>query len=214
MTDYSQLRIMGVLQRIAVAYGISALIVLSAPRRWLPGIGAFILLIYWGILYFFGGSDPYSLHGNVTIPFDRAILGENHLYRGFGIPFDPEGILSSLPSVVTVIIGYLAGMMIKETGRNRVPLKLVLYGIAFTIIGYLWGLVFPMNKPLWTSSYVLYTAGLASLLFALLIYIIDVKGYKKWTLHLFGFRKESLVPFCPVGCLGQNPAPVDPHPRR
>ena len=115
LTDYSHLRIMGVLQRIAVAYGIAALIVLVAPRRWLPGIGVFILLIYWGILYFFGGSDPYSLPGNATIPFDRALLGENHLYRGFGIPFDPEGILSSLPSVVTVLIGYLAGMMIRET---------------------------------------------------------------------------------------------------
>ncbi|MHB8139611.1 MAG: acyltransferase family protein, partial [Smithellaceae bacterium] len=166
MTDYSQLRIMGVLQRIAVAYGIAALIVLSAPRKWLSGIGAFILLVYWGILYFCGGLDPYSLQENVIIPFDRAIMGENHLYRGFGIPFDPEGILSSLPSVVTVIIGYLAGIMIKETDRNRVPVKLVLYGTAFTITGYLWGLVFPLNKPLWTSSYVLFTAGLAFLLFA------------------------------------------------
>ena len=118
MTDYSQLRIMGVLQRIAVAYGLAAIIVLSAPRRWLPGIGAVILMIYWGILYFWGGSDPYSLQGNATIPFDRAILGENHLYRGFGIPFDPEGILSSLPAAVTVIIGYLAGMMI-QTNRKE-----------------------------------------------------------------------------------------------
>ncbi len=195
MTDYSHVRIMGVLQRIAVAYGIAALIVLSAPRRWLPGIGALILLIYWGILFFFGGSDPYSLAGNAAIPFDRAILGENHLYRGFGIPFDPEGILSSLPAVVTVMIGYLAGMMIKETQRNRAPVKLVLYGAAFTIAGYLWGLVFPLNKPLWTSSYVLYTAGLAALLFALLIYIIDMKGYKKWTSFFVVFGMNPLLIF-------------------
>lgn len=194
-TDYSQLRIMGVLQRIAVAYGLAALIVLSAPRRWLPGIGVVILLIYWGILYFFGGSDPYSLQGNATISLDRAILGENHLYRGFGIPFDPEGILSSLPSVVTVMIGYLAGMMIRETERNRVPVKLVLYGIAFTITGYLWGLVFPLNKPLWTSSYVLYTAGLAAIVFAALIYIIDLRGYKKWTLLFSVFGRNPLFLF-------------------
>lgn len=195
MTDFSQMRIMGVLQRIAVAYGVAALIVLSAPRKWLPGIGATILLGYWGILILFGGSDPYSLVGNATIPLDRAILGENHLYRGFGIPFDPEGFLSSLPSVVTVIIGYLAGRTIKETAKYRVPLKLTLYGIAFTIAGYLWGFVFPVNKPLWTSSYVLYTAGLAALLFALLIYIIDMKGCKKWTLLFSVFGRNPLFLF-------------------
>lgn len=195
MTDYSQLRIMGVLQRIAVAYGIAALIVLSAPRSWLPGIGVFILFSYWGILYFFGGPDPYSLHTNFTISFDKAILGESHLYKGFGIPFDPEGILSSLPAVVTVITGYLAGMMIRETSRDRVPLKLSIFGIVCTIVGYIWGLVFPINKPLWTSSYVLYTAGLASLLFALLIYMIDIKGYKKWDLPFSVFGMNSLFLF-------------------
>ncbi len=195
MTDYSNLRIMGVLQRIAVAYGVAAFIVLAAPRRWLPGVGAFILLAYWGILYFFGGSDPYSLSGNATIPFDRAILGEVHLYRGFGIPFDPEGILSSLPAVATVIIGCLAGMMIAETGRNRVPLKLAPAGMVLAATGYLWGLIFPINKPLWTGSYVLYTAGLAALLFALLIYIIDVKGHKKWSLMFSVFGMNPLLLF-------------------
>jgi predicted acyltransferase len=195
LTDVSQLRIMGVLQRIALAYGIAALIILLAPQRWLPGIGALILLGYWAILYYFGGSDPYSLHGNAAIPFDRAILGEGHLYRGFGIPFDPEGILSTLPAVVTVMIGYLAGMMIKEMKRDQVWMRLALYGIAFAFAGYLWGLVFPMNKPLWTSSYVLYTAGLATLLLALLIYIIDVKGHQKWTVFFAVFGMNPLLIF-------------------
>ena len=184
LTDYSHLRIMGVLQRIALAYGLAALLVLCAPRHWLPGIGAFVLLVYWGILYFVGGPDPYSLSENATIPLDRAILGEAHLYRGFGIPFDPEGILSSLPSAVTVIIGYLAGMLIKETERNQIPIKLIFYGMIFASAGYIWGFVFPINKPLWTSSYVLYTAGLAALTFAIIIYIIDLKGYRKWS-HFF-----------------------------
>ena len=195
MTDYSQLRIMGVLQRIAVAYALAALIVMSAPRRWLPGIGVFILLIYWGILYFFGGPDPYSLHTNATIPFDKAILGASHLYKGFGIPFDPEGILSSLPSVATVLTGYLAGLMIHETERDRAPVQLSFFGIAFTIAGYLWGLVLPLNKPLWTSSYVLYTGGLAAVLFALLIYIIDIKAYKKWSLPFLVFGMNPLFLF-------------------
>jgi predicted acyltransferase len=195
LTDYSQVRIMGVLQRIAVAYGIAALIVLSAKQRWLPGIGAIILLGYWGLLFFFGGSDPYSLAGNATIPFDRAVLGESHLYRGFGLPFDPEGLLSSLPSVVTVIIGYLAGTIIKKADRKQVVIELVCYGAAFTIAGYLWGFVFPLNKPLWTSSYVLYTAGLAALLLAILIYIIDLKACKKWTIIFLVFGINPLFLF-------------------
>ncbi|MEN6375391.1 MAG: hypothetical protein ABFD75_11515 [Smithella sp.] len=195
MTDYSQLRIMGVLQRIALAYGFAALIVMSAPRRWLPGIGIFILLVYWGILYFFGGPDSYSLHTNAAIPFDRAILGESHLYKGFGIPFDPEGILSSLPSVVTVLIGYLAGMMIQKTAKDRVLIKLSIFGIVCTITGYIWGIVLPINKPLWTGSYVLYTSGLASLLFTLLIYMIDIKRYIKWSLLFSVFGMNPLFLF-------------------
>lgn len=195
LTDYSHLRIMGVLQRIALAYGLTALLVLCAPRRLLPGIGAFILLAYWGILCFFGGPDPYSLSGNATIPLDRAVLGENHLYRGFGIPFDPEGILSSLPAAVTVMIGYLAGGVIRETERGRAPLRLIAYGLVFAVAGTLWGFVFPINKPLWTSSYVLYTAGLAALLFAVLIYIIDLKKYRKWTLLFSVFGMNPLFLF-------------------
>ena len=183
------------LQRIAVAYGIAALIFMSAPRRWLPGIGVFILLSYWSILYFFGGTDPYSLHTNITISFDKAILGENHLYKGFGVPFDPEGILSSLPAAATIITGYLAGMMTRETAKDRMLLKLSVFGIVCTIVGYIWGIVLPINKPLWTSSYVLYTAGLASLLFALLIYLIDIKGYKKWSLIFSVFGMNSLFLF-------------------
>ena len=195
MTDYSQLRIMGVLQRIAVAYGMAAFVVLAVPRRWLPGMGVLMLMLYWAILYFSGGPDPYSLSGNATIGFDRAILGEAHLYKGFGIPFDPEGILSSLPAAVTVLIGYLAGTMIQETTVNRAPLKLALYGAAFTITGYLWGFIFPINKPLWTSSYVLYTAGLAALLFALLLYMMDIKGNKKWALLFSVFGMNPLLLF-------------------
>lgn len=195
LTDYPHLRIMGVLQRIALAYGLAALLVFCSPRRRLPGIGALILLAYWGILYFFGGSDPYSLSGNATIPLDRAILGENHLYRGFGIPFDPEGILSSLPAAVTVLIGYLAGGVIRETEIARVPLRLSVCGLAAAFAGYVWGFVFPINKPLWTSSYVLYTAGLAALAFAVLIYIIELEGYRKWTVLFSVFGMNPLFLF-------------------
>lgn len=192
MTDYSSLRIMGVLQRIALAYGIASLIVLSAPRKYVPYIGVGILLIYWGILSWFGGGDPYSLKENATITFDTAILGESHLYKGFGIPFDPEGLLSTIPAVVTVLLGYLVGVFIKNTEKHKIPARLALYGFTATVAGRLWGFLLPINKPLWTSSYVLYTAGLAAMFFALLIFIIDVKGYKKWTSFFVVFGVNPL----------------------
>jgi len=204
ITDYSQLRIMGVLQRIAVAYFFAAIIVLALSRKWIAITGGVILLAYWGILYFLGGDDPYSLTGNLTIPFDSAILGEAHLYRGFregGVPvaFDPEGLLSSLPAIVTVLIGYLAGILIKETEKVKVPVKLLAYGAVFTLAGYVWGFVFPINKPLWTSSYVLYTAGQAAILFGILIFIIDIKGYKKWTSFFVVFGLNPLFIFALSG---------------
>jgi len=190
LTDYSHLRIMGVLQRIALAYGLAALIVLTVKRRRLPGITAIILLAYWGILWFFGGADPYSLSGNAVSILDRAVLGENHLYRGFGIPFDPEGILSSLPAAASVLIGYLVGAVIKETKGKQAVLQLTGLGVFFLASGYAWSFVFPFNKPLWTSSYALYTAGLATILFAALIDIIDLRGLKKWTpvFSIFGLN--------------------------
>jgi len=193
--DFSRLRIMGVLQRIAVAYCLSSLIVLSVRKKYLPWIGAVILLAYWWILCHFGTGDPYSLETNATIPFDRAVLGGNHLYRGFGIPFDPEGLLSTLPAVVTPIIGYLAGSLIRESRREKVPLRLALAGVAGMIAGIIWGQFFPINKPLWTSSYVLYTAGWASLVLGFLIWIIDLQGYKKWTTFFVVFGKNPLFIF-------------------
>ncbi len=198
-TDYSKLRIMGVLQRIAIAYGIGSLIVLAVNRKYLPLTGAFILLIYWGILYYFGGSDPYSLADNAAVPFDKAIIGESHLYKGYGIPFDPEGLLSTIPAFVTVIFGYLAGSVIRQTEKIKVPRVLAIYGIAGVAAGFLWGFVFPLNKPLWTSSYVLYAAGWALLVLALLIWIIDLKGYSKWTSFFVVFGMNPLVIFALSG---------------
>lgn len=197
--DYSKLRILGVLQRIALAYGLGSLIVLSSPRKWLPYIGAFILFAYWGILYFAGGSDPYSLTANATIPFDRSILGESHLYKGFGIPFDPEGFLSTLPAIVTVILGYMAGQLVNTSEHSKVPGKLVLWGIAGIGAGLLWGLVFPINKPLWTSSYVLYTAGWACIVLSVFIWIIDLKGFTRWTSFFVVFGMNPLFIFALSG---------------
>ena len=199
LTDYSKLRIMGVLQRIALAYGIGAVIVLAVNRKFLPYIAVSILLIYWGILYFFGGADPYSLSGNIAPKFDTFFLGKAHLYQGFGITFDPEGLLSTFPAIATVIIGYLAGNLISGTERAKVPLKLLIYGVAGFAIGIVWGQFFPINKPLWTSSYVIYCAGWACMIMALLIWVIDLKGYSKWTSFFVVFGMNPLFIFALSG---------------
>ena len=201
--DFSKLRIMGVLQRIALAYGIAAIVVLSVNRKYLPWLGGIILLAYWGLVVYFGGSDPYSLSGNPAAPFDSALLGENHLYRGFGIPFDPEGIFSTIPAVVTVIIGYLIGGLIREFPKKEVPLILVIFGIVAVAIGALWGNYFPISKPVWSSSYVLYTAGMASLWMAGLIWLIDVKGYSRWTSFFVVFGVNPLFIFAASGLWGR-----------
>jgi predicted acyltransferase len=197
--DFSKLRILGVLQRIALAYGLGSIIVLSARKSWLPYISALILLAYWGILYFFGGTEPYSLEGNAATGFDKLLLGESHLYRGFGIPFDPEGLLSTIPAIVTVILGYMAGGVIAGTEKPKLPLRFLLLGAAGIGAGLLWSLVFPINKPLWTSSYVLYTAGWASVVMAVLIWIIDLRGYKRWTGFFVVFGMNPLFIYALAG---------------
>lgn len=197
--DFSKLRIMGVLQRIAVVYLFASLIVLSVQRKWLPFITGGILLAYWGILYFLGSGDPYSLDTNATIPFDRMILSENHLYKGFGIPFDPEGLLSSLPAIATALLGYTGGMLITETEKSKLPLRLAIAGFACVVAGWVWGQFFPINKPLWTSSYVLYSAGWASIVLGALIWIIDVKSYTRWTKFFIVFGMNPLFIFALSG---------------
>lgn len=202
--DYSKLRILGVLQRIALAYGIGSVIVLAFPRKYLLYLGGAILLFYWMLLYVLGGADPYSLQGNGTIQFDSAILGVNHLYRGFGIPFDPEGLLSTIPAVVTVILGYLIGALVKEAEKTSVPKKLLITGISAIALAVLWGFFFPINKPLWTSSYVLYTAGWACSVLAFLIWIIDLKGYSRWTSFFVVFGMNPLFIYALSGLWGRT----------
>lgn len=197
--DFSHLRIMGVLQRIALVYGIASIIVLSVRKKYLPFILGFILIGYWALLYFFGGDDPFSLEGNLTIPFDTVILGSDHLYKGFGIPFDPEGLLSTLPAIGTALLGYMAGALIKQAEGSKIPALLVMWGVVGVVAGWLWGLVFPINKALWTSSYVLYAGGWASVVLGVLIWVIDLKDYKKWTSFFVVFGVNPLFIFALSG---------------
>jgi len=196
--DYSTLRILGVLQRIALAYGIGAIICLTVRRDFLWIVISALLLGYWALLALAGGSAPYALETNFALKVDLAILGANHLYQGFGIPFDPEGLLSTIPSVATVIIGYFIGGIITPTSGKKdgkVLVKLILFGISALGLGILWGIVFPINKALWTSSYVLYTAGWGMIVFGLLYYLVDVLKIQKWGVFFTIFGTNAIFAY-------------------
>jgi predicted acyltransferase len=198
--DYSTLRIMGVLQRIALAYFIASILCLGIKRDYLWIVIAVILLIYWALLAFSGGTDPYSLSGNLVRRIDLAILGKNHMYTGFGIPFDPEGLLSTLPAVATVIAGYYIGEIIgKGSASGPTVLKLLFIGAAATGLGLLWSMLFPINKPLWTSSYVLFTAGIATGALALVYLIADVLKFKIWGAFFSVFGTNALFSYFLAG---------------
>ncbi len=198
--DYSTFRIMGVLQRIALAYGIGAFICTTIRRDYLWIVTIVFLLSYWGLLGIFGGADPYSPEGNFALKVDAAILGKNHLYQDFGIAFDPEGLLSTIPAVCTVIIGYYIGEIIgKGSASGKTVLKLFLIGAAATGLGLLWNMVFPINKPLWTSPYVLYTAGIAIAVLALMYLITDVLKFRKWAVFFNVFGTNALFAYFLAG---------------
>jgi predicted acyltransferase len=199
--DLSTIRLMGILPRIALAYCITSFIVLSVPVKWVKIISAVILLAYWAVLLIFGEGHPFTLEGSLVRRFDIAVLGINHIADFHGVKFDQTGLLSTLPSLVNILLGYLAAKLIDtseiKTGAIK---KLMLYGIAGIAFGLLWSLVLPINKPLWTSSFVLYTCGFASLLLGILLWIIDIKGYSKWAnpFLVFGVNPLFLYVFSEV----------------
>lgn len=172
----SNLRILGVLQRIALAYGIAAIAVRFLARNGetyrISILAALLLFGYWILCRSLGAPpDPYSLEGFVGTHVDRALLGPSHLYRGEGVPFDPEGLLSTLPAVVQVLLGWWTGVTLLRSSKDESLLgKLLLVGVHWLFIASVWQLEFPLNKKIWTSTFVLYTSGLALFALCLLIY--------------------------------------------
>ncbi len=191
---FSETRVFGVLQRIALCYGIAAALIWFFKPRTSAWIAAGLLLLYWGCLYWFPGSgDPLSLEGNAVLRIDRWLLGEKHLYHGEGIAFDPEGLLSTLPAVANVIGGYLAGDWIRRHGASWETLtRLLLAGAGLCFLAWCWNHFLPVNKKLWTSSFVLLTVGLDCILLAAIIYIIDFKHATRWTRFFTVFGKNPL----------------------
>jgi len=192
--DFASLRIMGVLQRIALCYGIASLVIYYFKTRGAIVFSVLALLIYWALLYFFGDApDPYTLEGNAALKFDQLLIPDRNVYKGYGIPFDPEGLLSTLPAIVNVIAGFLAGMFIQKKGNQLGTVRtLALAGVVLTALGLLWNVFFPINKPIWTSSYVLYTVGLDLIILAVLMLVIEVANLKGWTYFFEVFGRNPL----------------------
>ena len=200
---FATLRIFGVLQRIALAYTFAALVIYFFKLRGAFYTATLLLLGYWMITAFSGypapdGSiDPFSLEGFWGTHLDRSILGADHMYKGEGVPFDPEGIASTIPAIAQVIFGFLVGDYIRQKGKNAdMVANLFVAGMVLWIAGMAWGLVFPINKKIWTSSYVLYTTGLAILLLATMIQLIEFRNWKGAMSRFFDvFGKNPLFIF-------------------
>jgi predicted acyltransferase len=187
-------RIFGVLQRIALAYGIGGTIVLLFSLRNTIIVSAVILIGYQVLLLGYG-QDPYSLEHNLARYIDLLLIGENNMYGGFGIPFEPEGLLHSFSSAINVVLGFVLGNLIFSKEKKELVKTLSILGIALILLGVSWGFFFPINKPIWTSSYVLYTVGLGTVLWALLIYLIDILNWQKWTYIFRVFGRNPLASY-------------------
>ena len=183
ITQFDHIRILGVMPRLAICYGVGSLIALSVGRRGLPWtIGG--LLVVYAIILLTGNGFEFA-DTNVIAVVDRAVLGVDHMYAdtidGVTLKFDPEGLLSTLPSIAHMLIGFMVGGMIVKTKDNTLRINnLFILGTILTFAGFLLDFGMPINKKIWSPTFVLTTCGLAASFLGLLIWIIDIKGYKKW----------------------------------
>lgn len=190
--SWESLRLMGVLQRIALAFGFASAIVWACGRGTKPRAvliaTAALLIAYWAACLAFGApGDPYGPQGWFGTAVDRALLGEGHLYRGEGRPFDPEGLASTAPAVAQVLLGWWVGQAVAGARRDAALVaRLFLWATALLVLAWLWQLQMPMNKKIWTSSYVLHTTGLATMALAACIHLVDIR---RRPAELFGWAR-------------------------
>jgi predicted acyltransferase len=184
--DFDTMRYGSVLGRIGLAWMLAAIIYMNAGRNFRMVWFTMILIGYWMLLLLFpahdlGATDPFSQEGNLASYIDRLLM-PGRLYRG---NHDPEGLFSTIPAISTALLGMFTGEFMMSKYLSDKPLKKVLYllvaGIVFIIIGKLWDIAFPINKNLWSSSFVCFVGGLSILLFALFYLVIDVWEYRKWS---------------------------------
>lgn len=216
--NFGTFRIMGVLQRIALVYLITSVLFLHFNWRQLVGISAVLLFGYWLIMTVIPvpGCEVTTIADkacNLAAYLDRMILTENHIWRG-GKVYDPEGLLSTIPAIVTCISGVLTGLWLTASNESRIKniesgnsifdirdskfdkaAAMFFFGLILLALGYVWNSYFPMNKALWTSSYVLATSGLALLILAACYWLIDIQGYKRWAWPFVIFGVNALPLF-------------------
>jgi predicted acyltransferase len=197
--DYTHLRIPGVLQRIAIAYLFAAVIYLHTGIRGQVLAIVALLLGYWALQALVaapGASAPALEPGrDLGAYVDRMIFTTHHLWQ-HSKTWDPEGLLSTLPAIATALLGGLAGTWMRsDRSSSRKVAGLIVAGSAGAILGLAWGRFFPINKSLWTSSYVVFTAGLAAVFLAICYYLIDVRGYRKWSKPFVVFGSNAIAAY-------------------
>ncbi|MCP2620336.1 heparan-alpha-glucosaminide N-acetyltransferase domain-containing protein, partial [Candidatus Aminicenantes bacterium AC-334-K16] len=193
--DLAHLRIPGVLQRIAICYFLASLLYLKTSRRFQLGLSIFILLGYWAALKFIPfpghGPDAFSAEANLAGYIDTKLLA-GHLYRPH---FDPEGLLSTCPALVTTLLGVFTGEWLR---RRQLSLKikmarLVPAGLGLLGLGLVFNPFFPINKNLWTSTYVLFTGGAAILTLSICLLVVEIGGYRKWAYPFLVFGTNPIT---------------------
>lgn len=199
MINFDHIRMLGVMPRLAICYGVGSLMALSMHRKALAWTVAALLAVYAAVLLFCNGL-MFSAD-NIIAVIDRAVLGEAHMYSdtvdGITLKFDPEGLLSTIPSICHMLIGYLCGAMLMQTADNRErTLRLFIVGAVLTFAGMLLSYGCPINKKIWSPTFVLTTCGLASTLLALLIWVIDIRGHRRWCRFFESFGVNPLFMYC------------------
>ncbi|MFV0536072.1 MAG: acyltransferase family protein [Dysgonomonas sp.] len=200
VSNFENVRILGVMQRLALTYGITAIIAILIKHKYIPYIIVATLIGYFLLLLFGNGFELSEQ--NIISVFDRTILGENHMYTDSGVKLDPEGLLSTIPAICHVLIGFCCGGLLLNTKDNYEKInRLFILGAILTFSGFLLSYGCPINKKIWSPTFVLATCGLASTLLALLIWIIDIKGHKKWSVFFESFGVNPLFIYVAAGVL-------------
>lgn len=202
--DLANLRYVGVLQRIAVVYLAASLIVLNLSRRAQAWVTVGLLLGYWAAMKLVPvpgvGAGVLTPEGNLAAWIDRFIV-PGRMYQG---TWDPEGFLSTLPATATTLLGVFTGYWIRS-GRERLEIAAGMFAVGWLAIfaGLVWDLFFPINKHLWTSSYVLFTAGAAMELLALCYWLIDIQGHRRWARPGVVFGVNAIAVYVLSGMLSR-----------
>lgn len=192
--DGSSIRIFGVLQRISICYFFSSLLFLTTRIRTQAIIMVAMLVSYSILMTAFtpvSGIDPLTLEGNLVGYLDRLIFSPGYLYTP---TFDPEGLLSTLPAIASALLGNIIGARLLSSHPPQRQLDWMIgLGASLAVIGWLWRLVLPLNKALWSSSYVLWTGGLALLIFSAVYALIEIKQWTRWSTPFDCFGRHALL---------------------